>query len=227
MARSVVKQLKGKGKAKAKVSGTTSDTERSGDITGQELQSTQVGIPAGVVLPFAGTVVPEGYLACDGTTKARSSYPSLFAAIGTTFNTGGEASTDFRLPGPQGRAIGVAGAGSGLTTRALGAKVGGETHVHGMGTHTHPIPHKHKTTNVHDDNTGHPFGNGTQQWGTAGDASGANIGTQNALIGPQANKSWMLTDNPETANSSANAAADTASGSSMGPTFFFNAIIKT
>jgi microcystin-dependent protein len=37
-------------------------------------------------------------LRCDGRTVSRTVYAELFAIIGTTFNTTGEAGTDFRLP---------------------------------------------------------------------------------------------------------------------------------
>lgn len=66
-------------------------------------------VPAGVMLPYAGiittdvrgssgTAPPAGWLWCHGQTVAQASYPGLYAAIGTTYNTGGEAATDFRLP---------------------------------------------------------------------------------------------------------------------------------
>ena len=39
-----------------------------------------------------------GWLKAVGSVLLRSAYPKLFAKIGTTFNTGGELSTEFRLP---------------------------------------------------------------------------------------------------------------------------------
>lgn len=39
-----------------------------------------------------------GWLKCTGAILVRSAYPRLFAKIGTTYNTGGELSTQFRLP---------------------------------------------------------------------------------------------------------------------------------
>jgi len=39
-----------------------------------------------------------GWLKCVGSVLSRSAYPKLFALIGTTYNTGGELSTEFRLP---------------------------------------------------------------------------------------------------------------------------------
>lgn len=53
----------------------------------------------GTMIDWAdGATLPPGYKVCDGTTLSRTTYSSLFAAVGTRFNTGGEAGTDFRLP---------------------------------------------------------------------------------------------------------------------------------
>lgn len=40
----------------------------------------------------------SGWLKCTGAVLLRAAYPKLFAKIGTTYNTGGELSTQFRLP---------------------------------------------------------------------------------------------------------------------------------
>lgn len=44
-------------------------------------------MPSGVVLPFAGSTSPSGWLACDGTAYNQADYPALFAALGTAYNT--------------------------------------------------------------------------------------------------------------------------------------------
>jgi len=48
-------------------------------------------------------VAPAGALLCFGQVVSRTTYAGLFAVLGTTFNTGGEAGTDFRLPDLRGR----------------------------------------------------------------------------------------------------------------------------
>jgi microcystin-dependent protein len=54
-------------------------------------------------MPFAGSVLPTGYLFCDGSTKSRTgSTAALFAAIGTTFGDGSGNGQDFSLPNLQG-----------------------------------------------------------------------------------------------------------------------------
>jgi microcystin-dependent protein len=61
-----------------------------------------LGIPSGVVFPFAGTVAPYGYLICDGSPILKSEYPQLFLAIGTSHGIG-DGSTTFNLPDYRGR----------------------------------------------------------------------------------------------------------------------------
>jgi microcystin-dependent protein len=86
-----------------------------------------------LVLPTVGdmkhSAVDEdhiGWLKCDGRLLERDAYPMLFGRIGTAFGSSG---TQFRLPDPRGRVIGVIGAGAGLTVRAMGDAVGTETHT--------------------------------------------------------------------------------------------------
>ncbi len=64
----------------------------------------------GYIVEFGGPAVPDGWLQCNGTVKTRSSYSALFAVIGTTHNTGGETSQQFRLPARQ--AAGTPSAGT-------------------------------------------------------------------------------------------------------------------
>ena len=59
-------------------------------------------IPSGVMVPFAGKTVPDGWLLCNGASLAKASYPDLFTAIGYTW--GGSGNT-FYLPNYNGRHI--------------------------------------------------------------------------------------------------------------------------
>lgn len=54
-------------------------------------------IPTGTILPFAGGTIPSGFLACNGAAVSRTTYASLYSAIGTTFGAG-DGSTTFNLP---------------------------------------------------------------------------------------------------------------------------------
>jgi microcystin-dependent protein len=84
-----------------------------------------LGVPAGVVNPFAGPTAPAGWLICDGAEVSRAEYPALFGAIGATWGAG-NGSTTFRVPDLRGRAPIGAGTGAGLTARPLGAVGGSE-----------------------------------------------------------------------------------------------------
>jgi len=62
-----------------------------------------LSIPAGSILPFAGSVVPEGYLLCDGSSidaVSSTKYTALWNAIGTTY--GGLAKSNFNVPNLKG-----------------------------------------------------------------------------------------------------------------------------
>lgn len=59
-------------------------------------------MPTGVVLPYAGTAAPSGWLACNGSAISRTLYATLFSAIGTSFGVG-DGSTTFNLPDLRGR----------------------------------------------------------------------------------------------------------------------------
>ena len=54
-------------------------------------------IPSGAVLYFAGRTAPTGWLKANGAAVSRTTYATLFAAIGTTYGAGDGRST-FNLP---------------------------------------------------------------------------------------------------------------------------------
>jgi microcystin-dependent protein len=56
----------------------------------------------GMVMAFAGTTAPSGWLKCDGSAISRATYAKLFAAIGGLYGTG-DGSTTFNLPDLNGR----------------------------------------------------------------------------------------------------------------------------
>lgn len=96
-------------------------------------------VPVGSIIPYAGTSAPTGWVFCDGRSVSRTTFAELFAILGTTYNTGGEAGTDFRLPDLRGRfvaaadAMGINGAAnrltsaSGLSSGALAVSGGSQT----------------------------------------------------------------------------------------------------
>lgn len=61
-------------------------------------------VPAGSMTAFAGSSAPTGWLLSYGQEVSRSTYATLFAAIGTTYGTG-DGSTTFNLPDLRGRTL--------------------------------------------------------------------------------------------------------------------------
>ena len=55
----------------------------------------------GEIKPYAGSIVPDRFLATDGTAISRTTYAELFSAIGTTYGVG-DGSTTFNLPNTKG-----------------------------------------------------------------------------------------------------------------------------
>lgn len=93
-------------------------------------------VPAGSTITFAAAATPAGWLECDGAVVLRATYPALFAAIGTTFNAGGETGAQFRLPDLRGEFVRGWDHGRGVDGgRALGSAQADE-----LKAHTHSIP---------------------------------------------------------------------------------------
>ena len=91
---------------------------------------------AGIIYPFSGSTVPDGFLLCDGAAVSRTTYAELFQVIGTTYGSG-DGSTTFNVPDLRGRT--AIGASSG---HAIGTTGGAEEHtltVDEMPTHKHVL----------------------------------------------------------------------------------------
>ena len=96
-------------------------------------------IPIGVILPFAASSAPIGYLLCYGQAVSRTTYAALFAIIGTAYGVG-DGSTTFNVPDLRGRAIAgsdvMGGVGAGRLTAASGMSGTGVGGVGGVQTVT-------------------------------------------------------------------------------------------
>lgn len=93
-------------------------------------------LPAGILMPYGGNVVPNGWLLCNGAAISRTTYAKLFTAIGTTYGSG-DGSTTFNLPNMQGNVpVGVGG----TIGASLGQTGGAATHtltITEMPSHSH------------------------------------------------------------------------------------------
>lgn len=161
--------------------GAVLETDGSGTL------SWGTGMPSGVVMPFAGTSAPSGYLLCYGQAISRTTYASLFTAIGTTYGTGDGSST-FNLPDLRGRVVAgqddMGGSSAnrltdqtgGLDGDVLGDTGGSETHTlteAEMPEHSHSLGTRARVQVGLD--------NGTQYGGGGSSTySGTEIITQNA-----------------------------------------------
>lgn len=117
--------------------------------------------PIGIIVDFAGTAAPSGWLLCHGQEISRAEFAALFAVIGTAYGAG-NGSTTFNLPDTRGRVIAgldnMGGTASGrltsFSTTTVGGSGGAQTHVltiaqmpshdHGgstgwAGEHSHPF----------------------------------------------------------------------------------------
>lgn len=115
--------------------------------------------PPGMVMPFAGPLaaVPAGWLPCDGSLLTRTSFPALFAAIGTLWGAG-DGATTFGLPNltnsfPFGAPVGQSG-GSATHNHGV-SQLSTDGHVHGLSgasfsAHVHGIPSLPMTSHTHD-----------------------------------------------------------------------------
>ena len=182
--------------------------------------------PTGVVMDFAGSSAPDGWLLCDGSTLdsvTNTKYAKLYSVIGTTF--GGTGASDFKVPDNRGRVTVGVGSGSGLTTRALGDSGGAEDKDL---SHTHTINHNHKWhTRGADYSSTTPYtydssGNATLITGGAATSNTADAIETVAAIASEAFNKDGYTDNDNTTSSS----EPSSNKDVMNPFLALNKIIK-
>ena len=117
-------------------------------------------MPAGVILPFAGSTPPNGFLLCDGSEQLISAYPALFSVIGTTYNGSApiQGASTFRVPDLRGRfALGADNMDNGtLVPTPLGTFVSTTLDKNG-----NPGSTANRVTDVTADNIG--SGNGNEE----------------------------------------------------------------
>jgi len=132
-------------------SGQVLSTNGSGTLSWASQASSPV--VSGVLVPYAGTSAPSGWLLCYGQAVSRTTYADLFTAISTTYGSG-DGSTTFNLPDLRGRVIAgqddmggssanrLTDQSGGLNGDTLGDTGGSETHTlttAEMPAHTHDV----------------------------------------------------------------------------------------
>jgi len=95
---------------------------------------------SGMIVPFAGSTAPAGWLMCFGQDVSRTIYADLYSTIASTYGAGDNSST-FNVPDLRGRVIAgqddmggvsanrLTGQTGGLDGDNLGASGGTETHI--------------------------------------------------------------------------------------------------
>mgnify|MGYP000397329044 FL=1 len=118
------------------------------------------GLPAGSIIQWASSTIPTNWLLADGTAVSRSTYASLFAAIGTQYGTG-DGSTTFNLPDLRGRIPVGRNGGSFGTLAATGGAETVTLTANNLPAHNHPV-----TDPGHSHHMGPRIGGGSSGWGT-------------------------------------------------------------
>jgi phage-related tail fiber protein len=105
-------------------------------IAAQINSSLPEGVPAGTIIYVGRNMPPSGYIKANGAIVSRTTYASLFAAIGTTFGAG-DGSTTFGLPDLRAEFIRGLDDGRGIDSgRALGSSQADMLAAH---THTFSV----------------------------------------------------------------------------------------
>lgn len=110
------------------------------------------GYEPGDIKVSAKLAPSDGWLLCDGSLRNRSTYSHLFAAIGTAFNTGGEDSTNFRIPNLIGKTVIGRSPTGGAPYNVLGEALGSATSVisgANLPPHSHTMSHNHSIEHTH------------------------------------------------------------------------------
>lgn len=124
------------------------------DLTASQIAGAASALlPSGVILPFAGSTAPSGWLLCDGSEISKTTYANLFTVISsggvglydtqTNPTTGSAyaapAAGNFRVPDYRGIFLRGVGTPSGLDAVTLGSQQAQKTAKNGLANSTSSI----------------------------------------------------------------------------------------
>jgi microcystin-dependent protein len=92
---------------------TSTGVAKTGEYIGSEF-------PIGTVVSTGGLTAPTGWLFCDGAAVSRTTYPDLYAAIGTTYGAG-DGTTTFNVPDATGNIIYAIKLATRVTSSTIGS----------------------------------------------------------------------------------------------------------
>jgi len=194
------------------------------------VDATLLGVfPSGIIAPYAGSSAPDGWMFCYGQAVDRTTYASLFTAIGTTYGSG-DGSTTFNLPNytdkmPIGKgaiAASIGSTGGSATTTLSSANLPSHSHTY-SGSSTTICAY----TGIYDSGHSHAMGGTYQAYGQPSissvltQISGQNTGAAAAnIIDPTHAHSFSWSGTTSTAGSS-------TAATTISPYLGINFIIKT
>lgn len=173
----------------------------------------QSATPVGAVMPFAGSVIPPGWMLCNGQAISRSIYSLLFTVIGGYYGVGDGYST-FNVPNLMGRVVAHYDPGYGILYNTglaysmngghLGAVGGYQYHVVAaaeLPAHQHYMDHTHATLEGGGFRTNPPTGGAnslTSQVGTNNGSDATTGAASTAYTGYQPSYGSAMTTQPPT-----------------------------
>ncbi|WP_376710373.1 phage tail protein [Pseudochrobactrum lubricantis] len=108
-------------------------------------------VPVGGTIEWNGDTEPEGWMFEDGRALSRTTYPALFAVLGTKWGAG-NGTTTFNIPDSRGRVVAGINRGTGRLTAAYGGVDGDVLGAVG-GSQTHVLTEAQMPSHRHEGNT--------------------------------------------------------------------------
>lgn len=184
-----------------------------------------VRTPPGIVVPYAGTSAPAGWLLCYGQAISRTTYAALFAAISTTYGAG-DTSTTFNLPDLRGRVVAGQDDMGGTSADRLTDQSGGldgDTLGDTGGSETHTLTEAQLAAHTHGAGT---FVAASHRHGISGAQDVDTAGNDNARIGGDGTDVMSGFSGTLAVSGTSGSTGTDAAHNNVQPTIILNYIIK-